>query len=64
MFGKGKTVPTWLENKSYAALTNWLLTNPDIAHITSFASCKPPYFIAQQALIMYSLLQALGATTI
>ncbi|KAJ7804828.1 hypothetical protein B0H14DRAFT_2611985 [Mycena olivaceomarginata] len=36
---KGRqTVLTWLENKSYTALTNWLLANPDIAHITSFAS--------------------------
>jgi hypothetical protein len=63
-FGKGQTVPTWPENKSYAALTNRFLANPDIAHMASFASCKPPHFIAQRALIMYSLLQALGATTI
>ncbi|KAJ7815581.1 hypothetical protein B0H14DRAFT_2375248 [Mycena olivaceomarginata] len=37
-FGKGQTVPTWLENKSYAALTNRLLANSDILHMASFAS--------------------------
>ncbi|KAJ7328019.1 hypothetical protein DFH08DRAFT_671337, partial [Mycena albidolilacea] len=37
-FGKGQMVPTWLENKSYTALTNRLLANPDIVHMASFAS--------------------------
>ncbi|KAJ7680001.1 hypothetical protein B0H14DRAFT_3535987 [Mycena olivaceomarginata] len=37
-FGKGQTLPTWLDNKDYASLTERLLAHDDIARMAHFAS--------------------------
>ncbi|KAJ7898170.1 hypothetical protein B0H14DRAFT_2332259, partial [Mycena olivaceomarginata] len=43
-FGKGQTAPTWLHNKSYTGLTNWLLADPDISRMAGFPSCTSLIF--------------------
>ncbi|KAJ7304692.1 hypothetical protein DFH08DRAFT_825446 [Mycena albidolilacea] len=37
-FGKGQTVPTWLDNKNYTGLAERLLCNPDVTRMATFAS--------------------------
>ncbi|KAJ7832528.1 hypothetical protein B0H14DRAFT_3463313 [Mycena olivaceomarginata] len=37
-FGKGQTVPTWLDNKNYTGLAEGLLCNPDVTRMATFAS--------------------------
>ncbi|KAJ7873190.1 hypothetical protein B0H13DRAFT_2349172 [Mycena leptocephala] len=37
-FGKGQTVPTWLDRGDYASLTQRLLANKDIIRMANFAS--------------------------
>ncbi|KAJ7326243.1 hypothetical protein DFH08DRAFT_710642, partial [Mycena albidolilacea] len=40
MFGKGQTLPTWLDNKQYTGLTDQLLANKDITRMATFASAS------------------------
>jgi hypothetical protein len=37
-FGKGQSVPTWLDGGDYASLTQHLLANQDIIRMANFAS--------------------------
>jgi hypothetical protein len=47
-FGKGQTVPTWLDAGDYVSLSQRLLANQDITRMANFASgacfCSPSFF--------------------